>query len=92
MIAGGLGGLGRAIVEWLHARGARHIVILSRSGKESSHASKLLEFASSSGFQLLIESCDIRDSAALIEVLRVLKQQCPPIKGCINAAMVINVS
>jgi NAD(P)-dependent dehydrogenase (short-subunit alcohol dehydrogenase family) len=42
LIAGGLDGIGRSIARWLVDRGARHLILLSRSGPKQAATQKLL--------------------------------------------------
>ena len=43
IIIGGLGGFGVALLEWLYEKGARHIVVTSRSGVKLGTQMKLIE-------------------------------------------------
>ncbi|KLU88199.1 hypothetical protein MAPG_07186, partial [Magnaporthiopsis poae ATCC 64411] len=42
VIAGGAGGAGRSVARWMAARGARHIILLSRSGSASAETRELV--------------------------------------------------
>ncbi|KAI8963322.1 hypothetical protein F5Y11DRAFT_346662 [Daldinia sp. FL1419] len=42
LIIGGLGGIGRAITRWMVTRGARYLILLSRSGLKTSEAQQFL--------------------------------------------------
>ncbi|OJJ76663.1 hypothetical protein ASPBRDRAFT_27090 [Aspergillus brasiliensis CBS 101740] len=42
VVAGGLGGLGQSMLTWLVSRGARHLLLLSRSGGKGAEAQELL--------------------------------------------------
>ncbi|KAF2802983.1 KR-domain-containing protein [Mytilinidion resinicola] len=48
-IAGGLGGLGRSIARWMAKRGARHMLLLSRSGGEQPEAAQFIRDMTSQG-------------------------------------------
>ncbi|KAI0532014.1 putative polyketide synthase [Xylaria digitata] len=88
VIAGGLGGQGRSIAEWMVSRGARHLVLLSRSGPDSSEKVKLfVERLKSRGTTVYCPKCDVADTASLAAVIDYCKANMPPIKGCIQAAM-----
>ncbi|PWY75103.1 polyketide synthase [Aspergillus heteromorphus CBS 117.55] len=88
VIAGGLGGLGRSISRWLVERGARNLILLSRSGQASPHARSLVEELAGKGARVVTPSCDITDAAALQGVLDEYSHL-PPIKGCVQASMVV---
>lgn len=92
VIAGGLGGIGQSIASWMANRGARHLIILSRSTVYSEEVQSLLESVKDSGVQIATPPCDIASHDALQGVLQECSQSMPPIKGCIQAAMVLEVS
>ncbi|CAK49166.1 uncharacterized protein An03g05140 [Aspergillus niger] len=92
VIAGGLGGLGRSIARWLVERGARNLILLSRSGPESPHARSLVEELHERGARAITPACDITNRELLKTVLDVCSQLMPPIKGCVQASMVVRVS
>ncbi|KAL7656160.1 hypothetical protein ACMYSQ_005275 [Aspergillus niger] len=89
VIAGGLGGLGRSIARWLVERGARNLILLSRSGPESPHARSLVEELHERGARAITPACDITNRELLKTVLDVCSQLMPPIKGCVQASMVV---
>ena len=91
VIAGGLGGLGRSIARWMVARGARHLILLSRSGPSGSAAAALLEELMSKGAQIETPLCDVSDVESLEKVLKILAVTMPPIMGCIQGSMVLKV-
>ena len=92
MISGGLGGVGRRIARWMVSRGARHLILLSRSGPRSQAAITLLKELASEGARVEAPSCDIINPESLKSILEHLTEVMPPIKGCIQAAMILRVS
>ena len=93
VIAGGLGGLGRSMVEWMADRGAGHILLLSRSGTESNEAAHdLIAHMTSRGIQILAPRCDLTNEAMVSAVMSECAHLMPPIKGCIQGAMVLKAS
>ncbi|KAF2741959.1 hypothetical protein M011DRAFT_413522 [Sporormia fimetaria CBS 119925] len=90
IIVGGFGGIGRAIARWMVSRGARHLLILSRSGGKASQGARAFEAElAEKGVTTISPACDITEVESLASVLREYKDSMPPIKGCIQAAMVI---
>ncbi|KAK7968113.1 polyketide synthase PksD [Apiospora aurea] len=87
LVVGGLGGLGRAIATWLSRKGARNLVLMSRSGIKSQVACTTVENLRGQGVSVAIPICDASSSTALRGALNHLQETMPPIKGCINAAM-----
>ncbi|ORX93617.1 reducing type I polyketide synthase [Clohesyomyces aquaticus] len=88
VIAGGFGGIGRSMVQWLVRRGARHLIILSRSAGNE-RALEMLDQLRSIGVQIKCPPCDIADIGGLKMSLRECEETMPPIRGCIQAAMVL---
>ncbi|KAL4954233.1 hypothetical protein BDW69DRAFT_183680 [Aspergillus filifer] len=90
VISGGLGGLGRNIALWLADRGARNLLLLSRSGSRTPKAQELVKELESRNVRVLSPSCDIADPDSLREALEAIQALgMPPVKGCIQAAMVL---
>nr|ALQ32756.1 putative polyketide synthase [Fusarium aywerte] len=89
LVAGGSGGLGRAIIEWMVKRGARNLIVPSRSGGTSQAAAELISKLTSHGVHIIAPKCDV----SIREDVKAMLDDCagimPPIKGCINAAMVL---
>ncbi|MCJ1249688.1 hypothetical protein MMC30_006914 [Trapelia coarctata] len=89
IISGGLGGVGRSIARWMCSRGARHLLLLSRSGPRSPSAKELLEELTGSGVQVEAPSCNVTRIASVRAVLQDCKDKMPPIKGCLQGSMVL---
>ncbi|KAL8769661.1 MAG: hypothetical protein Q9209_004458 [Squamulea sp. 1 TL-2023] len=86
LISGGLGGLGRCIARWMTSRGARNLVLLSRSGPRSTAAHEMLAELTSHGIRVETPPCDAADLEALRLAVCEISKSMPPIKGCIQAA------
>ncbi|MCJ1384592.1 hypothetical protein MMC17_007710 [Xylographa soralifera] len=89
LISGGLGGLGRSIARWMVSRGAKNLILLSRSGPVGDAARVLVIELSLKGVRVECPSCDIADLESLKEVVIRLQQSMPPIRGCIQGSMVL---
>ncbi|KAJ8059505.1 hypothetical protein OCU04_011166 [Sclerotinia nivalis] len=89
VIAGGLGGLGRSAALWMASKGARHLILLSRSGPVSEAATSLLFKLRGMGVSVEAPKCDITSSDRLRLILSQCLETFPPIKGCIQASMVL---
>lgn len=92
VLAGGLGGLGRSIGQWMANHGAVNIVFISRSGLQKAEAQETVKELSSSGVKATVFACDICDKGALEQVIKECANKLPPIRGVIQAAMVLEVS
>ena len=89
LIVGGLGGLGRSMATWMISHGARNLILLSRKGGDNMAVKSYIDEAKSRGVTIYAPSCDIADEVALNKALQYATNYLPPIKGCIQAAMVL---
>ncbi|EEP76468.1 hypothetical protein UREG_01317 [Uncinocarpus reesii 1704] len=89
VLSGGLGGVGRSVALWMASKGAKSLIFLSRSGSASPAAQEVIRELHSRGATAHIFSCDVSDKAGLEAVLNQCKAELPPIKGCIQGAMVL---
>jgi NAD(P)-dependent dehydrogenase (short-subunit alcohol dehydrogenase family) len=92
VVSGGLGGLGQNAVNWLVVRGARNLLLLSRSGGDSPEGREILDSLRARGVKVMAPACNVNDVQALRKSLDDCRQHMPPIKGCIQGAMVLRVS
>ncbi|KAB5517403.1 putative polyketide synthase [Coniochaeta sp. 2T2.1] len=90
LIAGGFGGLGRAILRWMADRGAKHLIVPSRSGAASKAAAELVSNLTAQGVNVAAPKCDVSARSDLDRMLAECKRNnMPPVRGCINASMVL---
>ncbi|KAL9116075.1 MAG: hypothetical protein Q9227_000444 [Pyrenula ochraceoflavens] len=89
VIAGGTGGLGRSAARWMVRRGAQNILLLSRSGSSSQETSQLLTDLHQLGVDIRALSCDVTSQHSVQRALDESAQSMPPVKGCLNACMVL---
>lgn len=92
LIAGGLGGLGRSLSRWMASRGAKHLILLSRSTAYNEETRIFLQELKDRGVNVATPPCDVSDTRRLKEVLESCSGSMPPIKGCIQGSMVLQVS
>ncbi|NBI44329.1 type I polyketide synthase [Burkholderia sp. ISTR5] len=87
LVTGGLGGLGRCVVEFLHARGAGRIVVLGRSLPAEPPAWLAALQARRAVVELL--ACDLSDAAQVAGVPGALEHELP-LRGVVHAAGVLD--
>ncbi|KAL4994903.1 hypothetical protein BDV10DRAFT_143330 [Aspergillus recurvatus] len=92
LLVGGAGGIGRSIAHWLVAHGARNLIILSRSAGSSPAASSLVTELHPLGCRIKLVSCDASVEEELAKALNTCSVDLPPIRGVIQAAMVLQDS
>lgn len=100
LITGGLGGLGITVAQWLVDQGARHLILLSRSGlpsrelwdqvdQESRIAERIraVRQMEASGAKIYIPLGDVAEKNALEAAIeKAAIEGCPKIRGVIHAA------
>ena len=92
LIAGGLGGIGRAIASWMMGNGAKNILLVSRNAVSHSNAAELVRSAKAEGCNLQVRNCDVSSEDSLFKLLEYCSSgSLPPIRGVINCAMVLDV-
>ncbi|ARP94077.1 type I polyketide synthase [Bordetella genomosp. 13] len=90
LVTGGLSGFGLRTAQWLADKGARHLVLLSRSGATSDVARTLIAALQARGVTVHAQACDVTDRGALAAVLAHVDARMPPLRGLVHAAMVID--
>lgn len=90
LITGGLGGFGFALAKWLVAKGARHLVLLGRSGKVSEEAESVLKKMDEDGVQVAVVRADVSRKDDLKKVFKEIDDTMPPLRGIFHTAMVID--
>ncbi|GKZ38051.1 hypothetical protein AbraIFM66950_009965 [Aspergillus brasiliensis] len=89
MLIGGLGGIGRATALWMANHGARCLVFVSRSGSSSAQSQATVCELQERGVQVLVHAVDISNSTQVEQMVSELAWTAPPIRGAIQAAMVL---
>ncbi|KAI1100274.1 hypothetical protein F4804DRAFT_54093 [Jackrogersella minutella] len=88
IIPGGMGGLGRSLMRWMAAKGARNLVATSRSGAKDPRAQQLLDDLSKLGVKAKAFAADVGCIEQCQTVLQQLaKEGFPPIRGAVIMAM-----
>lgn len=90
LVTGGLGGFGLRTAQWLVDKGARNLILISRSGPASEDAQSALAAFASQGVQVHAAACDVTNRDALARLLNETSATLPPLKGVVHAAVVID--
>lgn len=86
LLVGGLGGLGRSIISWMAAAGARDIMVLSRSAGKSASDQAFMKEIAEAGCTLRCFAGDVTDGEF---VQQVISKATKPILGAMQMAMVL---
>ncbi|KAI1100340.1 putative polyketide synthase [Jackrogersella minutella] len=90
VIAGSTSGLGKSIAHLMAESGAKHILLLSRSGATKASVRDLLSRLARKGVKADAWACDVSDESQLLKCLdRCKSENWPTIRGVIQGAMVL---
>ncbi|HRD93409.1 MAG TPA: SDR family NAD(P)-dependent oxidoreductase [Accumulibacter sp.] len=90
LITGGLQGFGLRTAQWLASKGARQLILISRSGPASDEALQAIAGLEEQGVQVYAAACDVTNREALAALLAETARTLPPLKGIVHAATVID--
>lgn len=91
LIIGGTGGLGRSMAKWMVQKGARTVVLLSRSGKTDGKVGELIEEVRQMGAAIVVKAVDVANAQQVQDLVQECTSTLPPIRGVVHAAMVLRV-
>jgi NAD(P)-dependent dehydrogenase (short-subunit alcohol dehydrogenase family) len=92
ILIGGTGGLGRSMAKWMVLKGAKNVVLLSRSGTLKGKSKEQIDTLNNSGANVVVRRCDVADRADVEDLISAGLVDMPPVRGIIHGAMVLNVS
>jgi acyl transferase domain-containing protein len=90
LMTGGLGGFGLVVAEWMVERGARHLVLMGRSGAGTPEARSAVERLRGRGAHVMVAEADVSVPADVARVLDEMDRSMPPLRGVFHAAMVLD--
>lgn len=80
------------MAKWMSTKGARNIVLVSRSGFVNDKLEALIRELASEGTQVLVKACDVSSRADVEGLLNGELTHLPPVRGVVHGAMVLRVS
>ena len=80
------------MAKWMISRGAKHIVLLSRSGAVKGKAKSQIDELNSAGANIVVRRCNVADKVDVERLVSSGLTDLPPVRGLIHGAMVLNVS
>jgi acyl transferase domain-containing protein/acyl carrier protein len=90
LVAGGLGGFGMALSQWLVQNGVRHLVLTSRSGASTDEARAGVAAMEAAGAKVTVMQSDVSDSESVAALIRDIQASHPPLRGVFHVAMVLD--
>jgi NAD(P)-dependent dehydrogenase (short-subunit alcohol dehydrogenase family) len=88
ILIGGTGGLGRSMAKWMSQKGARNIVLVSRSAAVNANVQALMDELAPSGTNIVVKACDVSTRKSVDAMLKNMSDM-PPIRGVVHGAMVL---
>jgi hypothetical protein len=79
------------MAKWMVSKGAKNIVLLSRSGQLRGRAKEQIDDLNNSGANIVVRSCDVADRASVDQLISGGLIDLPPVRGIIHGAMVLHV-
>ncbi|MER7751903.1 type I polyketide synthase, partial [Kitasatospora sp. NPDC097643] len=89
LVTGGTGALGAHVARWLAGRGAEHLVLTSRRGRDAAGVTELEAELTALGARVTVAACDVTDRAALAGLLADIPEQYP-LTTVVHAAGVLD--
>ena len=90
LITGGTRGFGLEIAKWLAGRGARHLVLVSRSGASIPEARHAMMVMRGKGIDVLARAVDVADEEQMAALFAEIGGKMPPLCGVVHGAMVLD--
>ncbi|MGW0916946.1 SDR family NAD(P)-dependent oxidoreductase [Streptomyces sp. NPDC002784] len=87
LVTGGLSGFGAATARWLADRGARHLALVSRRGRQAPEAPALLDELADRGVQARAYACDVTDEGAVRDLIDSIDAGEHRLRGVVHCAM-----
>ncbi|KAG5318197.1 FAS synthase, partial [Pseudoatta argentina] len=91
IILGGLGGFGLELTDWLILRGARNVILISRTGIKNGYQRMKIRLWKSYGVKVIIKNIDIADTKDCECLLRSVEKEAP-VDAIFNLGLVLKDS
>jgi len=80
------------MARWMVSKGAKNIVLISRSGSATGKVKELIDELAVVGANIVVRRCDVTDSASVNNLIVNELVGLPSIRGVVHGAMVLHVS
>ena len=92
LITGGLKGFGLVVANWLAEKGAKHLILISRSGATLPEACQTIQNLKDKGVSVKVAAADVADYDQMKLLIKECGKEMPPIKGIVHSAMLLHDS
>ena len=90
LITGGAGGFGLELAKWMVRQGARHLVLVTRSGPPDEAAKKDIDRLRAEGVMVVDARGDVTLSEDVERVVQAIQSSSAPLGGVVHSAMVLS--
>ena len=90
LISGGASGFGLEIARWMADCGARHLVLLSRSGSKSIEDGAAINAMKELGAEVIVIRADVTDADAVRQLMERIQCELPALAGVVHGAAVLD--
>ncbi|GJE28589.1 L-threonine 3-dehydrogenase [Methylobacterium organophilum] len=90
LVTGGLGGFGIEAARWLADRGAKHLLLVGRTGKPNAEGAAVIAELKARGVTVETKACDITSRQAVDDLVDAIERRGKRLAGVIHGAMVLN--
>ena len=90
LVTGGLSGFGLKTACWLVEKGAKSLVLISRSANVDDKSRSIIDKLKNKGVKVYTRACDVTNKEAMVALVSEIQQVLPPLKGVVHAAMVLD--
>jgi NAD(P)-dependent dehydrogenase (short-subunit alcohol dehydrogenase family) len=80
------------MAKWMSSKGARDIVLVSRSASVNEQVQALIDELSVNGTHVIVKPCDVSSRQSVENLIKEEMKDLPPIRGVVHGAMVLRVS
>ncbi|KAJ5180470.1 hypothetical protein N7492_003680 [Penicillium capsulatum] len=89
ILIGGTGGLGRSMARWMSSKGARNIVLVSRSASINERLQALIDELAVDGTRITVKPCNVSSRQSVETLIKEDMKDLPPVRGVVHGAMVL---
>ena len=75
---------------WMVSKGAKNIVLLSRSGELKGKAKDQIDALNTAGAAIIVRRCDVADRSDVEQLISSGLNDLPPVRGIVHGAMVLH--
>ncbi|KAL5051988.1 hypothetical protein BDW71DRAFT_202129 [Aspergillus fruticulosus] len=84
VLAGMTGDFGQSIAQWMVTKGARHVILASRTPRVNTH---WIEYMARKGARMIPMAMDLTSRKSVMNVYREIERRLPPLGGVVNGAL-----